>query len=287
MDRSLTIMFRCQTKDLSSSHNPSHHAYNSSGSSIHIPFSSSTARSYVSPPRSPFFAPSDGPDIVPRASPTIPRPRSYFGSEPFPTSGAAYGQDASFNYLSYGYVEGHNTIVDGTGSTALASLRELSSVLQCTRTSSKTHDYRSTDADHRGRLGSGSSRSGTSTQSGSDDDSPTRVPADPHKLSKSASGVWSYMPFASGASKGADLSRTYEPPSMLPPPATGHKARNLSGSSTKSTNYTLATATSTADVYGIGLSRNPGMDRPLPPRSGGYGHRPKSIDLVTPFSGPS
>jgi hypothetical protein len=29
-----------------------------------------------------------------------------------------------------------------------------------------------------------------------------------------------------------------------------------------------------------------GMDRPLPPRSGpsGYGHRPKSIDLVTPFS---
>lgn len=30
-----------------------------------------------------------------------------------------------------------------------------------------------------------------------------------------------------------------------------------------------------------------GMDRPLPPRSGpgGYGHRPRSIDLVTPFGG--
>jgi hypothetical protein len=30
-----------------------------------------------------------------------------------------------------------------------------------------------------------------------------------------------------------------------------------------------------------------GMDRPLPPRSGpgGYGHRPRSIDLVTPVSG--
>lgn len=27
-----------------------------------------------------------------------------------------------------------------------------------------------------------------------------------------------------------------------------------------------------------------GMERPLPPRSGGYSHRPRSMDLVTPFS---
>lgn len=27
-----------------------------------------------------------------------------------------------------------------------------------------------------------------------------------------------------------------------------------------------------------------GMERPLPPRSGGYSHRPRSMDLVTPYS---
>jgi hypothetical protein len=38
---------------------------------------------------------------------------------------------------------------------------------------------------------------------------------------------------------------------------------------------------------GYGNTGGMGMDRPLPPRSGpgGYGHRPRSIDLVTPFSG--
>ena len=38
---------------------------------------------------------------------------------------------------------------------------------------------------------------------------------------------------------------------------------------------------------GYGSTGGMGMDRPLPPRSGpgGYGHRPRSIDLVTPFGG--
>jgi len=38
---------------------------------------------------------------------------------------------------------------------------------------------------------------------------------------------------------------------------------------------------------GYGNTGGMGMDRPLPPRSGpgGYGHRPKSIDLVTPYGG--
>ncbi len=39
-------------------------------------------------------------------------------------------------------------------------------------------------------------------------------------------------------------------------------------------------------VGGYGSTGGMGMDRPLPPRSGPgkYSHRPKSIDLVTPFS---
>ena len=50
-----------------------------------------------------------------------------------------------------------------------------------------------------------------------------------------------------------------------------------------------------AKGYGLGITPGAtgysntggmGMDRPLPPRSGpgGYGHRPRSIDLVTPYS---
>ena len=41
-----------------------------------------------------------------------------------------------------------------------------------------------------------------------------------------------------------------------------------------------------AVVGGFGSTGGMGMDRPLPPRSGpgGYGHRPRSIDLVTPYS---
>ena len=37
---------------------------------------------------------------------------------------------------------------------------------------------------------------------------------------------------------------------------------------------------------GYGCTGGMGMDRPLPPRSGpgGYGNRPKSIDLVTPYT---
>jgi hypothetical protein len=39
-------------------------------------------------------------------------------------------------------------------------------------------------------------------------------------------------------------------------------------------------------VGGYGNTGGMGMDRPLPPRSGpgGYGHRPRSIDLVTPYT---
>lgn len=42
----------------------------------------------------------------------------------------------------------------------------------------------------------------------------------------------------------------------------------------------------TTGAAGYGNTGGMGMDRPLPPRSGpgGYGHRPRSIDLVTPYS---
>ena len=53
---------------------------------------------------------------------------------------------------------------------------------------------------------------------------------------------------------------------------------------TSAKSYSYATVPS---VGGYGNTGGMGMDRPLPPRSGpgGYGHRPRSIDLVTPFSG--
>ena len=50
------------------------------------------------------------------------------------------------------------------------------------------------------------------------------------------------------------------------------------------TSYGLGITTTGAGGYGN--TGGMGMDRPLPPRSGpgGYGHRPRSIDLVTPYS---
>jgi hypothetical protein len=44
-----------------------------------------------------------------------------------------------------------------------------------------------------------------------------------------------------------------------------------------------ASAAGSTRVYSGTLMQD--RDRPLPPRSGGFGHRPRSLDLVTPFSG--
>jgi hypothetical protein len=52
----------------------------------------------------------------------------------------------------------------------------------------------------------------------------------------------------------------------------------------KETNkYRYAPATYTAPLA-TAASGMVGMERPLPPRSGGYSHRPRSMDLVTPYS---
>lgn len=60
--------------------------------------------------------------------------------------------------------------------------------------------------------------------------------------------------------------------------ANGYAGRKEDGASAKSYGQ--------PSIGGYGNTGGMGMDRPLPPRSGpGYGHRPRSIDLVTPFSG--
>ncbi|PQE10825.1 life-span regulatory factor protein [Rutstroemia sp. NJR-2017a BBW] len=81
-------------------------------------------------------------------------------------------------------------------------------------------------------------------------------------MSRTSSHVWNYIPFASRTTTSTPLATP------------GNSYTN------SSTNYSARR--SGEDLYAVGG----GMDRPLPPRSGpgGYGHRPRSIDLVTPYS---
>jgi hypothetical protein len=65
----------------------------------------------------------------------------------------------------------------------------------------------------------------------------------------------------------------------------GYSAGESSREDVSTYGYAKSHGTSTAGFHGA--TGGMGMDRPLPPRSGpgGYGHRPKSIDLVTPYGG--
>ncbi len=194
----------------------------------------------------------DGPDIVPRFSPTQSRPRSYFNSEPYPQS-----YQAQANYSS----SPPQTYNNSGSSTALASLRELATALPRT----------------------GNSR---------------REPESPPKSSSSSvnhtsSGVWNYIPFTSSSKSttptpsatpgNSYTSHTYTA-SQSYGNGHGYAASGYSGKSREDL-YSYGKSHGTA-VGGYGNTGGMGMDRPLPPRSGpgGYGHRPKSIDLVTPFS---
>lgn len=79
-------------------------------------------------------------------------------------------------------------------------------------------------------------------------------------------GMWNYMAFAQARTA----------------PTTPGTSWGGGGSYGHSKEYGVSEQT-----FG-GRSVGGGMDRPLPPRGGppgGYGHRPRSIDLVTPFSG--
>lgn len=197
----------------------------------------------------------DGPDIIPRFSPTQSRPRSYFNSDPYPQSYQAPVTYSSSPPQAYAN--------SGSG-TALASLRELATALPRTSNSRR------------------------------EPESPPKSSAS--SINRTGSGVWSYIPFASG-------SKTATPT----PSATPGNSYTNTGSATYTTSqsygngYGYATngygGRSREDLYSYGKSHGTavggygntggmGMDRPLPPRSGpgGYGHRPRSIDLVTPFS---
>jgi len=133
---------------------------------------------------------------------------------------------------------------------------------------------------------------------------PSRDPDSPPKSSSSitrtGSGVWNYIPFTSASSHSKTATPT---PSATPGNSYsgshtytashsfgGHAA--LSGySKEKEDSHYAGAGRSHSVAYGgtiggYGTTGGMGMDRPLPPRSGpgGYGHRPKSIDLVTPFA---
>lgn len=210
------------------------------------------------------------------------RPRSYFNSEPFAltpsdtntTSSMSASLPQSQYYTQSPRASKHhsssNQHPSREGSTsALASLRELSAALDSSKSSSS-----------RTRARNGS------INTSDEDDS---APASP-TLSRSGSAVWSYMPFTS---------TTNNANAMSPPPRNGGIARSYTqppastayGSSGYSVNgygangYSYNGYGATGGIsMAVGRTPGAGMDRPLPPRSGGYGHRPRSMDLVTPFS---
>jgi hypothetical protein len=274
---------RCRQHDLSThSATTSHQSSKFSPPQMHVPFSSSSH--YTSPPRSPysstFYQTTDGPDIIPRASPSIARPRSYFGSEPLAaeeTYGSGYGHVSSSLPQQFGYAPGSSR--DGgrkdehrKSSTALASLRELSSALESSRSyskpskqpnakltkSNKSNSSIERERAYRGRNASSDSSSG-STYSGSSEGE-TDGGDDEYELPQKSHSKWSYAPTP------GVFARTYSTPAPIT-----QSAYQLTGKSYGGTG---------GYSYAAGMK---GMERPLPPRSVGFGHRPKSIDLVTPF----
>lgn len=87
--------------------------------------------------------------------------------------------------------------------------------------------------------------------------------------------------------------KTAPTPSATPGNSYNNGGYTVSQSYTQPT-YASGSGRSREDLYSYGRSHGTygntggmGMDRPLPPRNGpgGYGHRPKSIDLVTPVTG--
>jgi hypothetical protein len=218
----------------------------------------------TSPPASPYsrhfsslgsittYSPDDGPDIIPRFSPTQSRPRSYYNSESYPSS---YHAPLSSSPPTTG--DHHSaTSSQSRSSTALASLRELATALP--KTASRNRD-----------------------------------PESPPKSSASSmNGVWNYIPFASSSHTYA---KTTSSPTPTPTPGNsytnsqGYTASQSYGAYNTTQDYGYGKSAGTGGGYAAGYAGTGGMgmDRPLPPRSGpgGYGHRPRSIDLVTPFPG--
>ncbi|KAB8291706.1 hypothetical protein EYC80_006504 [Monilinia laxa] len=103
---------------------------------------------------------------------------------------------------------------------------------------------------------------------------PTQEPESPPTtaLSRTSSQVWNYMPFTSKTTT----------PTPLPTPGNSYSNSSISQSARRSREdlYSFGNGQTFTNTGGMG------MDRPLPPRSGpgGYVHRPRSIDLVTPYT---
>jgi len=198
----------------------------------------------------------DGPDIIPRFSPTQSRPRSYFNSDPYPQIQSTY-QAPSTEYSTSAQ---QTQYTPSSSSTALASLRELATALP--KTSSRSSRNR-------------------------DPESPPKSTAS--SITRTGSGVWDYIPFTSG-------SKTATPTPNATP---GNSYTNTNGGGYAVSQSYGGAGRSKEDLYaygngagygygkshgtgGYGNTGGMGMDRPLPPRTAG--HRPKSVDLVTPFS---
>ncbi|KAL3424980.1 hypothetical protein PVAG01_04261 [Phlyctema vagabunda] len=207
----------------------------------------SNSTSSISPTTPYFYSPNEGPDIIPRASPTQSRPRSYFNSEPCIH---AYSYQAASTY--------HEPTTSASAqsnsrssTTALASLRELATALP--RASyPQNHDR----------------------------DSPP--------ISRSGSAVWNYIsvPFSKPGAATPNMTPQNSLNEKKYATSSSYGASSASGSRSREDLHAYGGAKS----YGAGgyapAAGGLGMDRPLPPRSGpgGYGHRPKSIDLVTPYA---
>lgn len=200
----------------------------------------------------------EGPDIIPRFSPTQSRPRSYFNSDPYPQTNQEPSHISTSPPPTHGYTNSHS-------STALASLRELATALP--KTSGRP-------------------------------ESPPKSSAS--SINRPTSGVWNYIPFTSG-SKTSSPTQSVTPGNSYTNSSTVPSYNVSQSYNPYNTSSGNGYARSKEDLYAYGKSHGNapaapgyygttggmGMDRPLPPRSGpsGYGHRPRSIDLVTPYSG--
>lgn len=214
----------------------------------------------------------NGPDIIPRFSPTISRPRSYFSSEPYPES----YQTPSILSASVPHKNIRNdddkprksttssSHKSGRGSTtALESLREIAGALP-----------KIDKKDRKERKPSRTTKEDRQAKDSSDDST---------SIGRNGSAVWSYMPFTSSSSA-TTPAHSYTQSSIH---SYDHGSSREDLHAPVSYSYGNTTATSTGYgnvVYSTySVSSGMGMDRPLPPR-GGPGHRPKSMDLVTPFA---
>jgi hypothetical protein len=209
----------------------------------------------------------EGPDIIPRFSPTISRPRSYFNSDPYPSAHSVSYQPSPTVPSSP-----PSRHYNSQSSTALASLRELADALPKSKSKSKgkRKDKKDSDSDSEER----------STQ----------------RMSRTGSGVWNYIPSIPFTSSSRNTTPSITPAGSYTAPPASNAQYTVSSSSYGPVSYAggygNASGRSREDLYSYGKSHGAvnyntmgGMDRPLPPRGGpgGYGHRPKSVDLVTPF----